>query len=147
MGQPSSKPRHLVLIAPAAEPTTPRRGSPTQHGDPPVQRAIRLLREDLAARWTVTRLARKVGLSRPVFARRFVQSTGVSPARYLTRERMQRAAQLLRDTPWTLAQVASRVGYDSEFAFNRAFKRHHHVAPGTFRRMANHLTPTLRVAA
>jgi len=124
-----------------------RQPAPIRAGDVRVQKAIELLRAALAERWTVTRLARKVGLSRPVFARRFVQSAGVSPARYLARERMLRAAELLRQTEWGLAQVAVRVGYDSEFAFNRAFKRVHGIAPGAFRRAARTFTPTLLAAA
>lgn len=89
----------------------------------------------LSERWTVSKLARRVGLSRPAFARRFVEQTGQSPVRYLTSARMQRAAELVRDTREGLARIGAQVGYDSEFAFNRAFKRFHHVAPGTFRRL------------
>lgn len=105
-------------------------------GDPQVQKAIQLMHARPEAPWTVTSLARSVGLSRPAFARRFVASTGISPGRYLTGYRMQLARELLRRPELSLAAVAERVGYSSEFAFNRAFKRHHHVAPGSFRRQA-----------
>src|SRR6478736_2547710 len=61
----------------------------------PVTKAIELMRRELSKRWTVTALARAVGVSRPVLARRFVEETGVSPLRYLTKLRMDRAAALL----------------------------------------------------
>jgi transcriptional regulator GlxA family with amidase domain len=116
--------------------------------DAQVQRAIALMKANPEARWTVTALARKVGLSRPVFARRFVESTGMSPLRYLTRHRMELAAALLRAGAAPLAAVAEQVGYTSAFAFNRAFKRHHRVAPGSFRRqVARGSAPVFRMAA
>lgn len=116
--------------------------------DRQVQRAITLIHEQLDRRWTVTALARSVGLSRPVFARRFVEQTGHSPKRYLAQQRMERAAELLRDSDAALAQIGTLVGYDSEFAFNRAFKRHHQLAPGSFRRLSALPTaPVFRAAA
>jgi transcriptional regulator GlxA family with amidase domain len=102
--------------------------------DAATRKALALMDADLAQRWTVAQLARRVGLSRATFARRFVEQTSTSPARYLARRRMERAAELLADSTRGLARIASEVGYDSEFAFNRAFKRHHGVAPGAFRR-------------
>lgn len=121
--------------------------------DAKVRAAIEHMRQALEKRWTVTELARRVGLSRPVFARRFVEATGISPLRYLAGLRMERAAELLRTSDESLARVGSLVGYDSEFAFNRAFKRHHRLAPGGFRRLAQSagidrgITPVLRAAA
>ncbi len=110
----------------------PRWGRPLR--DRRVEHALELLDRDLSKYWTVEHLARAVGLSRPVFAREFVRVLRLSPMRYLTQRRMQVAADLLLDTEASLAEVATRVGYQSEFAFGRAFKRHHGVAPGTFRR-------------
>lgn len=110
----------------------PRWGRPIRH--PQIERALALLNEDVQKRWTVTLLARAVGLSRPVFARLFVEAVGLSPMRYLTQQRMRVAAALLLESDAALAEVARRVGYDSEFAFGRAFKRHHQVPPGWFRR-------------
>lgn len=107
---------------------------PPEAADPAIQRAIALMDAELARRWTVAQLARRVGLSRPAFARRFVAETGTSPRRYLARRRMERAAELLAQPDRSLARIAAEVGYDSEFAFNRAFRRHHRVAPGRFRR-------------
>lgn len=109
----------------------PRWGRPLR--DRRVERAIELLNEDIARRWTVERLARAVGLSRPVFAREFQRALGLSPMRYLTQQRMQAAAALLMGSDAALAEVARRVGYESEFAFNRAFKRHFQVPPGIYR--------------
>jgi AraC-like DNA-binding protein len=105
-------------------------------GDARIWKAMTLMHADPAKRWTVEQLARAVGLSRPVFARRFVENAGLSPLRYLARCRMELAAELLRSTEDGLAEIAARVGYDSEFAFGRAFKRHHHLSPGVFRRQS-----------
>jgi AraC-like DNA-binding protein len=68
-----------------------------------------------------------------VFAREFQRALGLSPMRYLTQRRMQAAAALLLGSDATLAEVARRVGYESEYAFNRAFKRHFQVPPGIYR--------------
>lgn len=110
----------------------PRWGRPLR--DRRIERALELLEGDLSKYWTVDHLARAVGLSRPVFARQFVRMLQLSPMRYLMQRRMQVAAELLLDTDAALAEIATRVGYQSEFAFGRAFKRHHGVAPGTYRR-------------
>lgn len=98
-----------------------------------IERAIELLNEDLARRWSVDLLARQVGVSRPVFAREFQRMLGLSPMRYLTQRRMQVAAALLLGSDAALAEVARRVGYDSPFAFNRAFKRYYQLPPGVYR--------------
>jgi AraC-like DNA-binding protein len=118
----------------------PRWGRPLR--DRRIERALALLDADLSKYWTVELLARAVGLSRPVFARQFVRMLRLSPMRYLAERRMQAAAQLLRDTDQSLAQIAAQLGYASEFAFGRAFKRYHRVAPGTYRRQ-----PALTVAS
>ena len=116
-----------------------------QVGDRRVFKAIQIMRADLARRWTVAKLAKEVGLSRAALARLFSRSTGQSPLRYLARCRMELAAELLRCSEAGIAEVAVQVGYDSEFAFSRAFKRHHGVPPGTFRRTP--ATVALRCAA
>lgn len=123
----------LVYVARASQPVPrPQWGRPLR--DPRIERALALLDRDLSKLWTVEQLARAVGLSRPVFAREFVRMLQLSPMRYLARRRLDVAAELLLQTDATLADVAARVGYQSEFAFGRAFKRQHGVAPGTFRR-------------
>ena len=100
-----------------------------------VARAIATLQAEPGKRWTVERLARSVGLSRAAFARRFAAVSGRSPQRFLTELRLALAASLLESTDDSLAELAARVGYTSEFAFSRAFKRQHGVAPGSFRRL------------
>jgi AraC-like DNA-binding protein len=122
----------LVYVRRTATPVPlPRWGRPLR--DSRVERALELLNADIAKRWTVELLSRAVGLSRPAFARQFLRVLGLSPMRYLTERRMQLAASLLLGTDAALAEVAVRVGYRSEFAFNRAFKRHFSVPPGVFR--------------
>ena len=101
--------------------------------DSRIEKAIELLNADISKRWTVELLARAVGLSRPAFARQFLRVLGLSPMRYLTQQRMQIAAAILLGSDVALAEVATRVGYQSEFAFNRAFKRHYQVPPGVYR--------------
>ncbi len=103
--------------------------------DARIARALALVQSAPAQAWTVERLARAVGLSRAVFARRFVTETARSPVRYVTELRLALAASYLEQGEASLAEIAARVGYGSEFALGRAFKRHHGVAPGVFRRL------------
>ena len=77
-----------------------------------------------------------MGLSRSALADRFRHLLGEPPMQYLTRWRLEVAAQLLRDTDDGIAAIASRVGYESEAAFNRAFKRHAGEPPATWRNAA-----------
>jgi AraC-like DNA-binding protein len=102
--------------------------------DPHVARALALLHRDVARRWTVDDLGREVGLSRSALADRFIHLIGVPPMHYLTQWRMQVASQKLRDTRTSLGELAETVGYDSEAAFSRAFKKAVGVAPATWRR-------------
>ncbi len=83
--------------------------------------------------WTVEQLAQEVGLSRAAFARRFMHATGVPPLTYLTNWRMSIAGRLLHETELKLAVIAERVGYESEFAFAKAFKRDYGMSPGAYR--------------
>ena len=99
-----------------------------------VARALALLHRDLARAWTVDELGREVGLSRSALADRFIRLVGVPPMHYLGNWRMQVAMQKLRDTSASLAQVADMVGYESEAAFSRAFKKAVGTAPATWRR-------------
>ncbi len=98
-----------------------------------IERAVDLINEDISKRWTVELLAKAVGLSRAGFARQFLAVLGRSPMSYLTHRRMQVAAALLFASDSGLAEVAARVGYQSEFAFNRAFRRYYQVPPGEYR--------------
>jgi AraC-like DNA-binding protein len=103
--------------------------------DPIVGRALRLLHALPARNWTVERLARESAVSRSVLAQRFTELVGESPIRYLARWRMQVAKQLMREGT-RIQDVAARVGYDSEAAFNRAFKRATGRPPATWRKSA-----------
>ena len=102
--------------------------------DPPVGRALALLHERplTAGRWS--ELAREVGMSRSALAERFAHLVGQPPMQYLTRWRMQLAARLLSDGAAKVAAVAQEVGYDSEAAFSRAFKKVTGVSPAAWRR-------------
>ena len=102
--------------------------------EPHVARALALLHGDVARRWTVDDLSREVGLSRSALADRFSELIGVPPMHYLVSWRMQVATQRLRNTNASIARVANLVGYDSEAAFSRAFKKAIGVAPATWRR-------------
>jgi AraC-like DNA-binding protein len=102
--------------------------------DPYITRALALLHHDVARRWTVDDLGREVGLSRSALADRFIRLMGMPPMHYLANWRMQIATQQFRNTSMSLAQVAEIVGYDSEAAFSRAFKKAFGVAPATWRR-------------
>ena len=104
--------------------------------DPTIGKALQLMHGDLAHPWTVEGLGRAVGLSRSALAERFRRVLGEPLMRYLTRWRLQAAAQLLRDTDDGLAAISARVGYESEAAFNRAFKRHAGEPPASWRSRA-----------
>lgn len=99
-----------------------------------VSRALALLHARLNKSWTVDALGREVGLSRSALADRFNQIIGVPPMQYLTQWRMQFAAQELRHSNKSIMHVALEVGYDSEAAFARAFKRVMGTPPAAWRR-------------
>jgi AraC-like DNA-binding protein len=102
--------------------------------DPMVGRALARLHERPAQPWTLESLARDVGVSRSVLAARFAHFVGHPPMQYLTRWRMQVAARLLAEGVAKVSAVAPEVGYDSEAAFSRAFKKVAGVPPGAWRR-------------
>jgi AraC-like DNA-binding protein len=99
-----------------------------------VGRALTLMHEDPAHDWSVEELGQRVGLSRSALHERFAGMIGQPPMQYLTNWRMQAAAALLRDTAATVASIAQDVGYDSEAAFARAFKRALGMPPAAWRR-------------
>ncbi len=102
--------------------------------DPQVGRAISLIHRDPAAAWTVTSLAASVGMSRSGFSARFNELVGVAPKRYVTQWRMQLAEDLLQSQSLSILAIAHRLGYQSEAAFSRAFKRETGSAPSRVRR-------------
>ena len=103
--------------------------------EPLLSKAMARIHAEPAKAWTVASLAQEAGLSRAAFARRFTEQVGEPPLAYLTRWRMMVAARLLNSSEASLAEVAEQVGYESEFAFSRAFKRSRGVAPAQFRQM------------
>ncbi|MFF5287810.1 AraC family transcriptional regulator [Paractinoplanes globisporus] len=102
--------------------------------DPAVMTALRRMHEEPARQWTVEALGSAAGLSRAAFSRRFTAMVGKPPLGYLTWWRMSLAARMLRESDKPVQSVAQRAGYASEFAFGKAFKREHGVAPGQYRR-------------
>jgi len=99
-----------------------------------VGKALALMHAQPAHAWTVDELANHVGLSRSALGERFAAVAGQPPMQYLARWRLQLAADLLHSSRRTIAAVAADVGYDSEAAFSRAFKREFGAAPATWRR-------------
>lgn len=102
--------------------------------DQHVARALALIHREVARAWTVDELGRAVGLSRSALAERFTRLIGMPPMHYVANWRMQVAAQKLLNTSASLAQIAEIVGYESEAAFSRAFKKSCGTAPATWRR-------------
>jgi AraC-like DNA-binding protein len=101
-----------------------------------VARALSLMHARPAQRWTVEDLARQVGMSRSGLAQRFTDLVGMPPMQYLARWRLQLAAQRLRLSDRPLVVVAEEVGYESEAAFSRAFRREFGMPPASWRRAA-----------
>lgn len=102
--------------------------------DPHVGKALRPMHAHPERNWTVEELAREAGVSRSVLAARFTELLGESPMRYLARWRIHLAKQLLRESQQSIAEIAARMGYDSEASFNRAFKRAEGQPPARWRR-------------
>ena len=101
--------------------------------DPTIGHAVALIHRRPHEEWTVDSLAHEVALSRAAFSRRFTSTIGEPPLTYLTRWRMSMASRLLRETSQTLARIAATVGYQSEHAFSKAFRRERGVPPGHYR--------------
>jgi AraC-like DNA-binding protein len=120
----------FVQILRHALPDTLTHGLAVAMRDRALASALRLLHDAPQEPWTVDTLARRVGMSRSAFAEHFTRLLGISPMHYLARVRMQVAAQALQAEPETkLAELASRVGYGSESALIKAFRRHFGHAP------------------
>jgi len=101
--------------------------------DPHVGQALRLFHDQPARSWTLADLAREAGVSRTVLTETFTATVGLPPMTYLAHWRMQLASDMLADPEATLAGIATRVGYASEAAFSRAFKRCTGLAPAAWR--------------
>jgi len=101
--------------------------------DPQIRKALTQIHESPQVPWTVESLARSVAMSRAAFAKRFTDLVGEPPLAYVTRWRMDLAAKLLRESKEPVSRIAGRVGYISETAFAKAFRRRRNVAPGQYR--------------
>lgn len=101
--------------------------------DPHIGRALALIHKDIATSWSTERLAREAALSRSTFIERFSEVIGAPPIRYVTAWRLQTAKQYLAESSRSIGQLAHLVGYESEEAFSRAFKREFGISPGAWR--------------
>ncbi|MCU1326317.1 MAG: transcriptional regulator, AraC family [Bryobacterales bacterium] len=101
--------------------------------DPIVGRSLGLMHGRIAHPWTLADLAEEVGISRSALVERFTKYLSEAPMSYLTRWRLQLAARSLEKTSRGVAEIAGEVGYESEAAFNRAFKREFGQPPGRYR--------------
>lgn len=111
-----------------------RRGWLAGARDPVIGQTLALLHKDPANPWTISSLAKRTGLSRSRLTDRFRHFLGSSPMAYLAQWRLRLGAEMLQSTESTVADVAAAVGYGSEAAFNRAFKREFDCPPAQFRR-------------
>jgi AraC-like DNA-binding protein len=101
--------------------------------DGAVGKALALIHARPSFNWTIEGLARQCGTSRTVMAERFVQFTGTPPMHYLAKWRMQVAAEMLNRGNANMATIAAEIGYESEAAFSRAFKKMMGVPPSAWR--------------
>ncbi|HEU5399803.1 MAG TPA: AraC family transcriptional regulator [Terriglobales bacterium] len=101
--------------------------------DPEIGRVLSVMHREPAKPWTIAQLAEHAGMSRSVLAARFRQYLGEPPVAYLTRWRLHLGARLLGKTSYSVVRIATEVGYDSEAAFNRAFKRQFGNPPARYR--------------
>ncbi|MGE0457825.1 MAG: AraC family transcriptional regulator [Bauldia sp.] len=101
--------------------------------DPHIGKALALIHSDITVSWSAEALAKEVAMSRSSFVDRFSSLVGQPPIRYLTNWRLQTARRLLQESPLTIAQLAHKVGYESEEAFSRAFKREFGLSPARWR--------------
>jgi AraC-like DNA-binding protein len=102
--------------------------------DRQVGAALALVHRSPERDWTNAALAKAVGMSRSRFAARFTALVGEPPLAYVSRWRLETAAGLLQDGAFSLGEIAQRVGYDSEAAFSKAFRRRFGTPPGAYRR-------------
>jgi AraC-like DNA-binding protein len=102
--------------------------------DPQLGKALELIHEQPNHPWTVAELASQVNMSRTAFSMRFTQLAGIPPLAYVTKWRMLKAGDILRQGQATISEIATYVGYESEASFSKAFKREIGVAPGMYRK-------------
>lgn len=114
----------------------PRHGVLAALNDPRLSRALAAMHDDPGRDWSVIELAQTANLSRTAFCAHFAEVLERAPMQYLTEWRMAEALRLLRDPAQSVARIAERLGYQTEAAFRRAFKRVHGFAPGKVRQEA-----------
>ena len=120
--------RYLVQLPPA------RTGWLAGAADPAAGKALECLHRRPGHPWTLDELAQEVGISRSALTERFARYLGQGPMAYLTDWRLQLAAESLRTSSRSVLQIAGEFGYESEAAFNRAFKRRFSIPPAAYRR-------------
>lgn len=125
---------HAIRIH-MASPNKPHEGILAALADPQLGRAIHAIHAALDRRWTVASLAHFCGMSRSAFALKFKNTVGQTPMEYLTVWRMQVAGRLLRrDMTKSISQIANEVGYETESAFSKIFRKSTGTPPGSYRR-------------
>jgi AraC-like DNA-binding protein len=111
-------------------------------GDPAIGRALAALHREPAFDWTLDLLAQEASISRSALTEKFTRFIGQAPMAYLTDWRLELGAEALRSTSRSVQRVALDSGYESEAAFNRAFKRRFSVPPARYRREARSAVAT-----
>jgi AraC-like DNA-binding protein len=102
--------------------------------DKRIAKALQHLHNKPDITWTLEKMAEEIGMSRAAFAKRFKEMVGQPMFEYLTALRVQRAKELLQETKLPLYEVASRVGYESDLAFTKTFKKHAGITPIRYRK-------------
>ena len=115
--------------------------------DPIVGKSLGLLHSRVAHPWTIADLAEEVGISRSALVERFTRYLSEPPMTYLTRWRLQLAMKSLERTSRGVADIAANVGYESEAAFSRAFKREFGEPPGRYRTQRKSASGTPQVSS
>lgn len=118
-----------------------RRGFLAALSDKKISRALQYMHGKPEKAWTLQSISDEIGMSRAAFARRFRDLVGQSMFEYLTTLRIQRAKDLLRDTQRPLYEVAALVGYESDLAFTKTFKKHTGTTPTRYRKDQKKATP------
>lgn len=131
----------LVLRHHIAHADAPR-GLIAALADPRIRRVLGALHQAPQREWTLEAMARLALMSRTAFAQRFAALVGQTPVQYLTHHRMMLALRWLQDEFCAVKDIAGRLGYETEAAFRRAFKRVHGVGPGQLRRHGRAAAPT-----
>ena len=103
--------------------------------DPGIRRVINAVHAEPGKSWSVDEMAQIAGLSRSSFAERFRGTVGITPAAYVGNQRLDRAARLLSESDETVSRVAFEVGYETDSAFAKAFRKRFGISPSTYRRM------------